>query len=237
MQLTPYSAQALIVEFEPTNAFCYHFSRYEALPEIVALPQVQSGEPFRLIELVKVVADRHLTADQQATTYLRAETGEPQKIIRAIKWYVPFIAKNTKQLVPLGNGIYRLPQASDFEAADLEDSALEDGDAEVADFDGFIYAFTFPTLMRPGAVFPIKVGMTATDVQHRVLSQCRSAATFENPKILGSWKVARVGHVESAVHKVLAARGKWREGVPGAEWFDTTLEEIQSIIEFTTGKR
>jgi hypothetical protein len=225
------------VEFEPTNSFCYRFSRYEAVPEIVALPQVQSGEPFRLIELVKLVADRHLSGEQQATTYLRAETGEPQTIIRAIKWYVPFIAKNTKQLVPLGDGMYRLPQASDIEAADLEDSALEDGDEEVSDFDGFIYAFTFPALMRADGVFPIKVGMTASDVQQRVLSQCRGAATFENPKILGSWRVARVGHVESAVHKVLAARGKWREGVPGTEWFDTSLEEVQSIIEFTTGKR
>lgn len=224
------------LDFEPTNSFCYRFSRYQALPEIIALPEVQAGTPVRLVELVKQVADRHLTPKQQGATYLRAETGEPQTILRAIKWYVPFIAKNTKQLVSLGGGMYRLPLATDIEAADLEDSALEDGDAEVAEFDGFVYAFSFPALIRPGAPFPIKVGMTANDVEQRVMSQCRSAAAFENPTILGSWKVARVGHVESAVHKVLAARGKWREGVPGTEWFDTTLDEIRSIIEFTTGK-
>jgi hypothetical protein len=224
------------LEFTPTNSFCYRFARYRALPDIIASPQAQSGEPFRLVEQVKQIADKYLLPDQQSAIFHRAETGEPQTVIRAIKWYVPFIAKNTKQLVPLGDGMYRLPEATDIEPSDLEDSALEDGDAEVADFDGYIYAFTFPALMRPDAVFPIKVGMTANDVQQRVMSQCKGAAAFENPKILGSWKVARVGHVESAVHKVLAARGKWRESVPGTEWFNTTLAEIQSIIEFTTGK-
>ena len=224
------------VPYEPTNSFCYRFSRYQALPEILTEPSVQSGEPFRLVELVKQVTDRHLTTTQQSATYLRAETGEPKSIIQSVKWYVPFIAKNTKQLVPLGEGMYRLPEASDIDSAELEDSALEDGDAEAAEAEGFVYAFTFPTLIRPGSAFPIKVGMTAIDVQQRVMSQCKGAAAFENPKILGSWKVARVGHVESAVHKVLAARGKWREGVPGTEWFNTTLEEIKSIVDFATSK-
>jgi len=226
----------MAIAFEPTNSFCYRFSRYQVLPEILALPVVQSGQPFRLVELVKQVADRHLSPDQQFATYPRAETGDPRSIIQSIKWYVPFLAKNTKQLMPLGEGMYRLPQVSDIEPSDLEDSALEDGDAEVAETDGYIYAFTFPALVRIDTAFPIKVGMTAMDVQQRVMSQCRGAASFENPTILGSWKVARVGHVESAIHKVLAARGKWREGVPGTEWFDTTVDEIRSIIEFTTGK-
>ena len=92
-------------------------------------------------------------------------------------------------------------------------------------------------LIRTGSPFPIKVGMTAVDVQQRVLSQCKGAAAFDNPKVLGSWKVSRVAHVEKAVHKVLAARGRWREQVPGSEWFDTTLEEIQAIIDFTTGAK
>lgn len=223
----------MITEYSPTNSFCYQFARYEVIPEILQLPEVQSGKPFRLIELVKQVVDGRLSLEQQTATFLRAKTGEPHSVIRAIKWYVPFLAKHTNQLIPLGNGMYRLPQAGDIETADIEDSALEDGDAEVAEFDGFIYAFTFPALVKEEGPYPIKIGMTANDVQQRVMTQCKGAATFDNPKILASWKVARVGHVESAVHKVLAARGKWREGVPGTEWFDTTLDEIQSIISFT----
>jgi hypothetical protein len=131
--------------------------------------------------------------------------------------------------------MYRLPEASDIQEAELEDSALQDGDDEALEGHGYVYAFTFPALHRAGGPFPIKVGMTVNDVQVRVMQQCKGSATFDNPKILGSWKVARVGHVESAIHKVLAARGKWREGVPGTEWFDTTVDEIVSIIHFTTG--
>lgn len=75
--------------------------------------------------------------------------------------------------------------------------------------------------------------MTVNDVQQRVASQCKGSAIFENPKILDQWKVRRVGFVESAIHKMLAARGKWRKKVPGTEWFDTSIDEIKSIIEFT----
>ncbi len=33
---------------------------------------------------------------------------------------------------------------------------------------------------------------------------------------------------------MLKARGKWRENIPGAEWFNTTLAEVESIIAFVT---
>jgi hypothetical protein len=79
--------------------------------------------------------------------------------------------------------------------------------------------------------------MTVNDVQLRVTSQCKGSAIFDNPTILGQWKVIRVGFVESAIHKVLAARGKWRERVPGTEWFDTSVDEISSIITFTGSLR
>ncbi|MEI7843804.1 MAG: GIY-YIG nuclease family protein, partial [Gallionellaceae bacterium] len=60
------------------------------------------------------------------------------------------------------------------------------------------------------------------------------SATFENPVILSQWRVKRVGAVESAIHATLKSRGKWRENVPGTEWFDTTLSEIETIVKFIT---
>jgi hypothetical protein len=225
------------IEFEPTNSYCYRIARYKVLPEIIALPEVQSGQQFRLVELVKKIVDQFLTPEQQILTYTRAQTGEPLSIIKTIKWYVPFIAKKTDQLIPVGNGVYRLAATSDISEADVEDSALEDGELEVAESEGYIYAFSFPALIKQQGVFPIKIGMTVNEVQQRVMSQCKGSAIFENPMILGHWKVARVGFVESAIHKVLAARGKWRENVPGTEWFDTTTDEIKSILEFTGALR
>jgi T5orf172 domain len=96
-----------------------------------------------------------------------------------------------------------------------------------------IYAFSFNGLIRNECAYPTKTGETANDLEKRIISQCKGSAIFDNPTILGSWRVNRVGFVEQAIHKVLAARGKWRSSVPGTEWFDTTVEEVRSIIEFT----
>ncbi len=223
-------------QFEPTNSYCYHFARYTVLPEIIALPEVQSGEPFRLVEMVKKIVDRSLTAEQQLSSYPRAQTGQLLTVIKTIKWYVPFIAKKTAQLVPIGDGIYRLPDLSDIEEEEEEDEDVflqDEAEQEAAALEGFIYAFTFPALMNQTGPFPIKIGKTVNDVHARVVNQCKGSAIFEHPRILGSWKVTRVGFVESAIHKMLSARGKWRENVPGTEWFDTTIDEVKSIIEFT----
>lgn len=73
------------MQFELTNSFCYRFARYEVLPAIVALPEVQSGQQFRLVELVKRVVDQLLTPEQQSASYLRAQTGEPLTVIKTIK--------------------------------------------------------------------------------------------------------------------------------------------------------
>jgi len=33
---------------------------------------------------------------------------------------------------------------------------------------------------------------------------------------------------------ILKARNKWRENVPGKEWFDTNLKEIEAILKFVS---
>lgn len=220
------------IPFEPTRSFCYRFSRYQALPEILGCPEVAGGAPFRLIDISKRVIDQHLTPAQQAMMVRRAESDREDSILRAVKAYIPFIAKNTGQLVPLGDGMFRLPTADDISEEELEDAALEDESADTPVSDGSIYAFSFPALAKDDGAFPIKVGMTAGDVEARVQQQCRGSATFDNPVILGCWQVKRVRAVELAIHNVLRSRGKWRENVPGSEWFDTTVREIESIITF-----
>jgi len=216
----------VIKPFEPSRSFCYHFSRYQAIPELLVLPEVASGAPFRLIDSSKPIIDKHLTIDQQATMVRKKHSDRVESIL-----------KNTGQLISLGNGFFRLPTPEDINEDELEDAELEEavseGDlAEVDTFEGSIYAFSFPTLVQADAPFPIKVGKATGDVGMRVEAQCKGSATFENPVILGCWQVKRVGAVELAIHKVLQSRGKWRENAPGKEWFDTTIEEIQSIVTF-----
>lgn len=229
----------LISPFEATNSWCYHFARYQVIPEILALQEATDGQQFRLVELVKKVMNLHLTPEQQATKYARRDTGLPISIAASIKFYVPFVAKNTEQLVPLGGGVYRAPTvedvrvaASEAEEAEIALAGMDGEEPEIDDFDGWIYAFTFPPLVRQGERFPIKVGMTSMDVETRVVSQCRSSAAFDRPLVLNKWQVKRVGAVESAIHQVLKARGQWREHALGSEWFDARPEEIDEILKF-----
>ena len=224
--------------FEPTNSWCYHFARYQALPEILAMPEVASADQFRLLKYVKRVMNLHLTPEQQAMKYPRKETGQPLSIAASIKWYVPFVAKNTDQLVPLGDGMFRVPSVDDVGAAADEAEEVEtieaDEGGEITEFDGWVYAFSFPILVKEGERFPIKVGMTASDVDVRVTSQCRSSAAFDAPIVLGRWRVSRVSAVETAIHQTLKARGQWREHAPGTEWFDAKPAEIEAIVKFVT---
>jgi hypothetical protein len=131
--------------------------------------------------------------------------------------------------------MYRLKSDADIEQ-EMEETELdaEEDDEETTEFDGWIYAFSFPVLVKSDIAFPIKVGKTIKDVEGRVAHQCRGSATFDNPVILSKWKVKRVGAVESAIHATLKSRGKWRENVPGTEWFNTTISEIETIVTFIT---
>lgn len=199
------------------------------------MDEVRSGEPFRLIELTREVIDRRLTVDQQNATYIRAESKRVQTVAAAIRWYVPFISKNSKQLISLGGGNFRLPREEDLDEDEVEAEALEAaadvGFADETDLSGWLYAFSFELIMKSAGSFPIKIGR-ADDVEKRVAQQCRSSAVFQQPKLLRSWQVKNQGAAERAVHNVLRYRGKWRADAPGIEWFDTTIEEIDSIITF-----
>lgn len=225
------------MEFEANNSFPYRFSRYEILPALLQLPEVKSGEPFLLRDLARPLINERLSEEQQNTKVKRAQSDTFLTILQSIRFYVPFIAKNTGMLVNLGKGMFRLETESDLKNEDLLDAAIDDEeDSESAEFDGHIYAFSFPSIVKSDQPFPIKVGKTVGDVTSRVTDQCRNSASFDKPVILGAWPVTRLGSTELAIHNVLKARGKWREDAPGREWFDTTLAEVTSIVNFVLGK-
>lgn len=222
------------IQFEATRTFCYKFGRYTVLAEVQLMPEVTSGDNFRLTDLTQRVIDKYLTPEQQKVKVKKAQSERSESIHSIVKFFVSFIAKEQEAFVRIGDGIYRSKTAEDISDVELEESALADGDEEAAEFEGWIYAFSFPILVRTNEPFPIKIGKTIADVDGRVAQQCKGSASFDNPVILGRWQVNRVGPTELAAHNVLKARGKWRENAPGVEWFDTTIAEVQSILDFVS---
>jgi len=227
----------LPIAFEPNASFCYRFARYHLLPEIAQEPEALSGEPFKLNPVITRVLSQYLTEAQMGLSYPARDTeGKTHQVGATIRFFVSLRAKRGSEspFVWMGqSGMYRLKSNTELtqEAAEDVDEAIEEqGDVE---FNGWIYAFTFPAIKRINEPFPIKIGLTsAADVETRVFGQCKGAGFFEKPEILGRWQVKRVAQVEDAIHAVLKARGRWKEDAPGDEWFITTIDEVQSVIGF-----
>lgn len=227
----------LPIEFEPNASFCYRLARYHLLNEIASEPEAMTGEPFRLLPVATRVIGRYLTDEQQAMTYPARDTdGELRQVGAALRFFVSLRAKRGAEspFVWLGrSGMYRLKSETEvIEEADVDtDENVED--EPTIEFNGWIYAFTFPAIKRSDQPFPIKIGLTtAPDVETRVYGQCKGSGFFERPEILGRWQVKRVAQLEDAIHAVLKARGRWKEDAPGDEWFVTTLDEVSAILEF-----
>lgn len=229
----------LPIEFEPNASFCYRLARYHLLNEIASEPEAMTGEPFKLLPVATRVISRYLTDEQQAMTYPARDTdGELRQVGAALKFFISLRAKRGAEspFVWLGkSGMYRLKSDTEViqEADDDTDESISFEDEPTVEFNGWIYAFTFPAIKRSDAPFPIKVGLTtAADVETRVFGQCKGSGFFERPEILGRWQVKRVAQVEDAIHAVLKARGRWKEDAPGDEWFITTVGEVSEILTF-----
>jgi len=227
------------IPFTPTKSYCYQVARYELLDQLTQEPEALSRQPFRMNTVAKRVIERNLTPEQLAIELRAATADRIDTIGGTIRFFVMLHAKRlpNSPFLWLGDGgMYRLKEPTDIEQ-EMEDAELEatdDDDIENAasQFDGWIYAFSFPTLVKNEGPFPIKIGKTINDVEERVAYQCRGSASFDNPVILGRWQVLRVSSVETAIHATLRSRGKWRENVPGTEWFNTTPAEIEQVVRF-----
>ena len=227
----------LPIPFEPTASFCYRFARYHLLQEIAQEPEALTGEPFKLNPVITRVMARYLTDEQMNLSYPARDTeGKMRPVGAGIRFFVSLRAKRGAEspFIWLGkSGMYRLKSDSEVSMEAVEDEDEEVEEQTDVEFDGWIYAFTFPAIKKSGSAFPIKVGLTtAAEVETRVFGQCKGAGFFERPEILGRWRVKRVSQVEDAIHAVLKAWGRWKEDAPGEEWFITTLDEIQSVIHF-----
>jgi len=230
---------AMPIPFEPTKSFCYRVARYELLDQVAQEPEALTRQPFRMNTVTRRVIERNLTPEQLAIELPAANADRIDTIYGTIRYFVQLHAKRlpNSPFIWLGDGgMYKLKEATDIEQ-EMEDVELEatdedDIDDAASQFDGWIYAFSFPVLVQMNSSFPIKIGKTIRNVEERISYQCKGSASFDNPVILGQWQVSRVSSVETAIHATLKSRGKWRENVPGTEWFNTTISEIEAIVGF-----
>lgn len=225
-------------DFEPTRSFGYRFVRYTVLPEVTKVVATLGDEPFLLREIAWPIIDRLLSKEQQAIRVPRAQSEGNDSMSSIVRFYVSFLAKGLNHFQKLGGGYFRAHTEADVSENVLVDAEIESGDEEeLGEGYGWIYAFSFPSIVKTDTAFPIKIGKTVGDVEARIADQAKGSASFESPKILGRWKVKHVDSSELAIHFVLKARNKWRGDAPGREWFNTTVAEVESIINFVSIER
>ena len=229
MPLKPIKTTAGPLEYTVSSSFAYRFSRYLVLARISESEEFKSGQPFQLSPMIQEITNEYLTQEEQQATYLKPN-GNSESVLAAIRWYVRFVGKEINAIEVVERGWYRMPSGE--QAVGSSDDEIDEEIAEEAGptANGWIYAFTFPDLIKD-APFPIKIGMTIRDVEERVADQCRGSAIFSPPKLLKSWPVQKVSLSERTVQNLLKLSGQWKSDAPGAEWFVTTLAEIERIIE------
>lgn len=217
----------MTIPFEPTRSYVYRASRYELLPRISEIAKAFGDEPFLLRDISKKLLTEIYTPEQLDMRVKKEKSDRTDKISTIFGFFIPFLAENLKVFENLGSGMFRnISLEEEVAEAEAVATDIESDDA------GMIYIYSFPSVVRQGDKFPIKVGLTTIgDVDARVAQQCRATCCFEYPVILGTWEVPRVAAVEDAIHSTLEARGFKREA-PGAEWFNTTPEEVEQIVRF-----
>lgn len=217
----------MTIPFEASRSYVYNAARYELLPRIAEIAKGFGDEPFLLRDISKKLLAETYTPEQLEIKVKKAKSDAVEKMSNIFGFYIPFLAENLKVFENLGGGMFRNISIEE-EMAEADEAAI---DVE-SDDAGIIYAYSFPTIVRKDGRFPIKVGLTTTgDADTRVTQQCKTTCCFEYPVILGTWEVQRVAAVEDAIHSTLEARGSKRQS-PGTEWFDTTPEEVESVIKF-----
>lgn len=215
------------IPFEPTRSYVYKAARYELLPKIAEIARSFGNEPFLLREISRRLLAETYTQEQLEIRVKKAKSDVTEKLSTIFGFYIPFLAEELKVFENLGGGMFRnISLEEEIAEADAVATDINSNDA------GTIYAYSFPSIIRRDAKFPIKIGLTTTgDAKARVVQQCKTTCCFEFPVVLMTWEVQRVAAVENAIHSTLEARGSKRQA-PGTEWFDTTPAEVESIIKF-----
>lgn len=191
----------------------------------------QRGEPMSYRELTDTVWEAY--PDYRAHMLALYENEKKARIEQRIRLGIlvkdnPGIFTATKS-----EGIVLVGLAA-TEADALEEEEEDESTAAASPANPSVYWYTFPAYRKASGPFPIKVGRGIRP-EARISQQV--TAMPEQPDILGAFEHHDTQNLERALHCVLTLRGKRKKDSPGAEWFVTTPDEIEALIQAILGVR
>ncbi|HCY17124.1 MAG: hypothetical protein A2Z93_00355 [Curvibacter sp. GWA2_64_110] len=187
----------------------------------------KGSEPFSLRDEIYAILDDEVKkgtitqADLESISRVDSK-GVKSTLMSQTRYFVLHILKGSGTLMSSDTrGMFILTDAANLEEEEEEDEV--DGAVTV----GSIYAYTFPSLN--GTM--IKIGKASGNVEDRINQQL-GTANPEAPQILKIWSSIDADAYETAIHGVLKARGRWVNAPRAKEWFRTTVQEVDAIIQF-----
>lgn len=215
---------------EINGSAAYRLASQVVIPRLRAeVFPAKGAEPFSLRDAIysilnDEVAKGNLTQEQLETTARVSSRGVNSSLASSTRWYVRHLLITAGEVMSSDvRGLFVLTDAAAIE----EDQADEDEGETEGVVTGSIYAYSFPSLN--GTM--IKVGRASGNVEDRINQQL-GTANPEAPTILRVWSVGDVEAMETAIHSILKARGKWVVAPKAKEWFRTSVDEVEAIIKF-----
>lgn len=120
-------------------------------------------------------------------------------------------------------------QADDYE--DLAEDDLLTVENESGEGTGTVYVYYFPGYAKENEPYPLKIGMSETGFQSRILMQLGTSHP-ERPVVYRAHHTDRPRLIERYLHAALKIEGLWMEDAPGAEWFNTYPEHVDELLNF-----
>ncbi len=213
---------------EINHSAAYRLASQVIIPRLrVEVFPAKGSEPFSLRDEVYAILNNEVdkgtvTREQLETTCRVSGKGVNTSLASLTRWYVRHLLISSNEIMSSDTrGLFILTDPTAIEEEQIEEAE------GVESFKGSIYAYTFPSLN--GSM--IKVGRASGDVEERIRQQL-GTANPELPKILRTWSVGDIEAMETAIHGILKARGKWVDAPRAKEWFRSSVEEVESIIKF-----
>jgi hypothetical protein len=137
----------------------------------------------------------------------------------------------------IGEVLFEEPQITDEnEAVFVIENDNEIADKVIGNGKSCVYLYYLPMYRlraetEKESIWHCKIGRTDRDPLLRVLSQAATALP-EKPHIALILRTDYPSEFEGAIHKILTIRGRKIDSSPGSEWFLTSPNEVEKIIEF-----
>lgn len=202
----------------------YRFAGAPLSPTVfgeVAVDVVPRNRTFSRTEIIDMVTATHLEGGGKAIT--TSMTSTAKKALQDLS--AAGLVRN------IAYGHWRFDEAM---SPDRVREPVEIGNGKEA-----VYVYYFPAYRDQAAHlgrvdWPMKIGMTASDVTARIKAQI-STAMPETPAIGLIYRTDTATNDEWLLHSTLRARGRHLSTAPGQEWYMTSLVEIREILDFAVG--